>query len=154
MVHASPLLVATEAASHRCSKCCRSSWNLQAVKLMCLATLSLATCRKFDSFNGGQRLNKALTQALSTHPNVLLLDEPTNHLDKNNRKSFMRMICASCETLITVSHDVEFLRTCIDTLWHIDNGQIHVFSGNYDDYINEKNLKRTSITQKLARIDR
>ena len=108
----------------------------------------------YDASSGGQRLNKALTHALSNHPNVLLLDEPTNHLDKNNRKSFMRMISAYDETLITVSHDVEFLRTCIDTLWHIDNGQIHIFSGNYDDYINEKNLKRTSITQELARIDR
>ena len=108
----------------------------------------------FDSLSGGQRLNKALTQALSLHPNVLLLDEPTNHLDKLNRKSFMRMISGYDETLITVSHDVEFLRNCITTLWHIDNEQIHIFSGNYDDYINENNLKRSSITEELHRIDR
>ncbi len=108
----------------------------------------------FDAFSGGQRLNKALTQALSLEPNVLLLDEPTNHLDKNNRKSFMRMISAYDETLITVSHDVEFLRNCINTIWHIDNGKILVFSGNYDDYINENNLKRASINQELARIDK
>lgn len=108
----------------------------------------------FDSFSGGQRLNKALTQALSIEPNVLLLDEPTNHLDKNNRKSFMRMISAYDETLITVSHDLEFLRTCINTIWHIDNEKILVFSGNYDDYINENNLKRASITQELSRIDK
>ena len=108
----------------------------------------------FDAFSGGQRLNKALTQALSMQPNVLLLDEPTNHLDKNNRKSFMRMISAYDETLITVSHDVEFLRNCINTIWHIDNERVLIFSGNYDDYINENNLKRASITQELARIDK
>lgn len=108
----------------------------------------------FDSFSGGQRLNKALTQALSIHPNVLLLDEPTNHLDKNNRKSFMRMIAAYDETLIAVSHDPEFLRKCIDTIWHIDNEKIIVFSGNYDDYMNENKLKRASISQELARIDK
>ena len=108
----------------------------------------------FDSFSGGQRINKALTQALSNQPNVLLLDEPTNHLDKQNRKSFMRMIAGFEGTLITVSHDPEFLRNCIDTLWHIDNEKIQIFSGNYDDYMNENNLKRTSITQELSRIDR
>lgn len=37
----------------------------------------------FDSFSGGQRFNKALTQALALDPAVLMLDEPTNHLDHN-----------------------------------------------------------------------
>jgi len=107
-----------------------------------------------DSLSGGQRLNAAVTQALSLEPNVLLLDEPTNHLDRHNRKSLMRMLQSYPGTLIVVSHDTEFLRNCIDTLWHIDNGKIHVFSGNYDDYIRELRGRRASIEQELARLDR
>jgi ATPase subunit of ABC transporter with duplicated ATPase domains len=57
-------------------------------------------------------------------------------------------------TLIVVSHDTELLRHCIDTLWHIDNGKIHVFSGNYDDYIRENRLKRASIEGELELLSR
>ncbi len=108
----------------------------------------------FESLSGGQRLNEALTQALCVNPNVLLLDEPTNHLDSHNKKSLMRMLRLYTGTLIVVTHDVEFLNTCVDTLWHIDNGKIHVFKGNYDNYLREINIKRASIEQELSRLDR
>ncbi|MCX5922138.1 MAG: ATP-binding cassette domain-containing protein [Candidatus Dependentiae bacterium] len=108
----------------------------------------------FDSLSGGQRFNQALTGVLSEDPNVLLLDEPTNHLDQHNRKSLMRMLRAYQGTLIVVTHDVELLRTCIDTLWHIDNGRVQVFSGNYDDYIREIKAKRISIEQEISRLNR
>ncbi len=92
------------------------------------------TIENFDSFSGGQRFNKSLTKALSNNPNVLLLDEPTNHLDSNNRKSLIRKLNSYCGTLIIVSHDVELLTSTIDILWHIDQSQIYLFKGNYDDY--------------------
>ncbi|ETZ07374.1 nucleotide-binding protein ExpZ [Holospora obtusa F1] len=109
---------------------------------------------EFDSLSGGQRLNAAVTQALSLEPNVLLLDEPTNHLDRHNRKSLMRMLQSYPGTLIVVSHDTELLRHCIDTLWHIDDGQIRVFSGNYDDYIREIRKARSALEQEITRLDR
>lgn len=109
---------------------------------------------EFDHLSGGQRLNKAITQALSLQPNVLLLDEPTNHLDLSNRKSFLRMLKGYTGTLIIVSHDTELLRSQIDTLWHIDSGKIHIFTGNYDDYLNEVRGHRTAIEQELSQLTR
>ncbi len=109
---------------------------------------------EFELVSGGQRLNKALTKVLSMDPNVLLLDEPTNHLDSHNRNSLMRMLRQYAGTLIMVSHDVEFLNACVDTLWHIDNGKVHVFSGNYNDYMREIKIQHTSIEQELSRLDR
>ena len=109
---------------------------------------------EFDSLSGGQRLNAVMTKALSLKPNVLLLDEPTNHLDRHNRKSLIRMLQSYSGTLVVVSHDTELLRSCIDTLWHIDNGQIRVFSGNYDDYIREIRKARSSLEQEIERLDR
>jgi len=108
----------------------------------------------FDSLSGGQRLQKSLTKALALEPNVLLLDEPTNHLDQNSRKSLMRMLQGYTGTLIIVSHDAELLRHCINTLWHINKGEVHLFSGNYDDYLDELDLQRTSIEQELSRVSR
>ncbi len=104
--------------------------------------------------SSGQRLNKAVTEALSLDPNVLLLDESTNHLDTRNRKSLMRMLQNYPSTLIMLSHDKELLRQCTDTLWHIDNGKIHIFSGNYDDYMREIKLKRSSIESELDFLSR
>lgn len=104
--------------------------------------------------SGGQRLNKTMTEALSLDPNVLLLDEPTNHLDHRNRKSLMRMLQNYPGTLIVVSHDTELLRHCIDTLWHIDNGKVHIFYGNYDNYMREIKLKRASIESELELLNR
>jgi ATPase subunit of ABC transporter with duplicated ATPase domains len=109
---------------------------------------------EFDHLSGGQRLNKAITQALSVQPNLLLLDESTNHLDLSNRKSFLHMLKAYTGTLIVVSHDTELLRNQIDTIWHIDNGKINIFSGNYDDYMNEMRGHRTAVEKELSQLSR
>lgn len=107
-----------------------------------------------QDLSGGQRFNKALTDALSLAPDILLLDEPTNHLDLRSRKNLMRMLQNYHGTLIMVSHDTELLRHCMDTLWHIDNGQIRLFTGTYDDYMHEIKLKRAYIEGELELLNR
>lgn len=103
----------------------------------------------FSSLSGSERFNKALSQALSENPLLLLLDEPTNHLDLHNRKSLMRMLEGYFCTLMVVTHDRELLRRCVDILWHIDNGKVTIFRGNYDDYMGEMRTKRQSIVRQL-----
>lgn len=108
----------------------------------------------FHDLSGGQRLNKRLSEALARFPDLLLLDEPTNHLDKDNRKSLMQMLKRYKGTLIVVSHDRELLCNCIQTLWHIDNRKIHLFSGSYDDYLREIREKRSSLEKEFALLKR
>jgi ATPase subunit of ABC transporter with duplicated ATPase domains len=108
----------------------------------------------FNSLSGGERFNEALTAALKANPNVLLLDEPTNHLDRTNRKNLMRLLQDFSGTLIIVSHDPELLRNCVDSLWHIENEKIQIFSGYYDDYIQELKTKSAGIEQELSRLER
>jgi len=107
-----------------------------------------------EGLSGGQQLEKAITAALALDPDVLLLDEPTNHLDEHNRKSLMRMLTNYPGTLLIVTHDTQLLQQCIDTLWHIDNGQVHIFSGNYVDYRQEISRRRASIEQKLTGLNK
>ncbi len=109
---------------------------------------------EYETLSGGERFNKALSSALGERPDVLLLDEPTNHLDRSKRKSLMRMLRGYQGTLIVVSHDVELLRHNVDTLWHIDNGAITVFTGDYDDYLREMNHKRSAIEHEIADLQR
>ncbi len=104
--------------------------------------------------SGAQRFNAMLSQALSNNPQVLCLDEPTNHLDRSNRKSLMRMLQSYAGTLIVVTHDVEFLRNCIDELWHIESGKIHIFNGAYDDYMYYRQKERNSIAFELIQLEK
>lgn len=108
----------------------------------------------FNTLSRGQRFHKALTQAFSLNPDVLLLDEPTNHLDMKNRESLMRILQSYPGTLIIVSHDVGVLRRSVSMLWHIQGRKIHVFSGHYEDYRREIDIKRTSLEQELSQLDR
>ncbi|MDR2371589.1 MAG: ATP-binding cassette domain-containing protein [Puniceicoccales bacterium] len=103
----------------------------------------------FDRLSGGERFNRALSQALSTHPDALLLDEPTNHLDAANRKSLLRMLEDFSGTLMIATHDREILRKIVDKIWHIDGVKIHVFFGKYDDYMAEIQNKREAIVRQV-----
>ncbi|MDR0406847.1 MAG: ATP-binding cassette domain-containing protein [Holosporales bacterium] len=103
----------------------------------------------FDTSSGGERFNKSLSQVLAQHPSMLLLDEPTNHLDSQNRKNLLRILEAYAGTLIIVTHDKEILRTCVDTLWHINEGKISIFHGNYNTYMDEMRKRQASITHQI-----
>lgn len=89
---------------------------------------------EYENLSGGEKFNRALSAAFSNHPDILLLDEPTNHLDLKNRRSLIKMLNLYKDTLMVVSHDTELLRNSIDILWHIDNGKVNIFNGEYDDY--------------------
>lgn len=103
--------------------------------------------------SGGQRFNSALTDALILNPDLLLLDEPTNHLDSHNRLSLMRLLQKFSGALIVASHDTELLNNCIDTLWHIDKGKVHIFNGKYADYIYEMRAYKIAIEKELDQLN-
>lgn len=103
----------------------------------------------FDNVSGGERFNKALSKALSIQPNILLLDEPTNHLDKYQRKSFLKMLQHFPGTVIFASHDVELLKSNVKILWHIHNEKIHIFSGDYENYMESLTQNKLSIEKEI-----
>ena len=99
--------------------------------------------------SGGERFNESFTEAISLNPDLLILDEPTNHLDQKTRYSLIRMLNNYQGSLIFASHDTNLINQCATKLWHIDNGKIFVFSGNYDDYIRECTIQIQSCERKL-----
>ncbi len=104
--------------------------------------------------SGGERFNQALRNALDCYPDVLLLDEPTNHLDRTHRQSLLKLLQEFDGALIIVSHDVELLRHNIDIFWHIDQERIHIFQGNYDDYVRECERQRQSLTHQKNQLNK
>jgi ATPase subunit of ABC transporter with duplicated ATPase domains len=111
------------------------------------------TIEDFDALSGGERFNRALSLALRTHPPILLLDEPTNHLDAANRKSLLRMLENYGGTLIIATHDGEILRKIANKIWHIDGGKIHIFHGQYDDYMAKIRIQREAIIRQMETLN-
>lgn len=107
---------------------------------------------EFAEMSGGERLHRALNQALSLQPNILLLDEPTNHLDERNRRHVLRWLEHFQGTLLIVSHDVELLRQTVDTFWRMDQDRIEIFTGDFDDCQQAICRQRASLEKSLQKL--
>lgn len=83
----------------------------------------------------GWKLRVLLAQALFSDPDVLLLDEPTNNLDINTIRWLEEYLDASKATMVIISHDRHFLNSVCTHMADLDYGKLHVFPGNYDEYM-------------------
>ncbi|MDV6345580.1 ABC-F family ATP-binding cassette domain-containing protein [Nitrosomonas sp. Is37] len=90
--------------------------------------------RAVNQFSGGWRMRLNLARALMHRADLLLLDEPTNHLDLEAILWLEQYLTRYPGSLIVVSHDREFLNTCVNRIAHIHNRIIDSYGGNYDDF--------------------
>ncbi len=67
--------------------------------------------------------------------NLLILDEPTNHLDIQSRETLLAALQNFSGTVVLVSHDRHFLRSLINRIFEIDHGQVRIYDGNYEYYL-------------------
>ena len=93
----------------------------------------------------GWKLRVLLAQALFSDPDVLLLDEPTNNLDINAIRWLEEFLDTSKATMVIISHDRHFLNSVCSHMADLDYGKLHVFPGNYDEYM-------TAATQARERV--
>ena len=83
----------------------------------------------------GWKLRVLLAQALFSDPDILLLDEPTNNLDINAIRWLEEFLETSKSTMVIISHDRHFLNSVCSHMADLDYGKLHVFPGNYDEYM-------------------
>ena len=83
----------------------------------------------------GWKLRVLLAQALFSDPDILLLDEPTNNLDINTIRWLEDFLNESKSTMVIISHDRHFLNSVCTHMADLDYGKLHVFPGNYDEYM-------------------
>ncbi|HKF47634.1 MAG TPA: ABC-F family ATP-binding cassette domain-containing protein [Terracidiphilus sp.] len=88
--------------------------------------------------SGGERNRYALARILVSPSNFLLLDEPTNHLDMRAKDVLLEAIAAFNGTVIFVSHDRYFIDRLATRVLEIEDGTIHTYEGNYEDYLGKK----------------
>lgn len=95
----------------------------------------------FEALSGGEKTKVMLAQVLLTQPDILLLDEPTNHLDLAAIEWLEDYLQYFKGTVIVVSHDRAFLNRVVDKVFEIEDGDIWVSKGNYDQYVQNKEAK-------------
>ena len=94
-----------------------------------LNLLSLTDYRKISPFllSGGERKRVALASVLAWDPQTLILDEPTigqDHEQKEKLRQFILQLQTQKKTVVTVTHDVEFVAECNPRVVLMKEGKI------------------------------
>ena len=102
-----------------------------------------------DSKSGGEQQMFALMRAFDSNADILLLDEPTNNLDTDAKQLFFNRMMMYPNGIVIVSHDRELLQK-MDKIVELSNGQIKIYGGNYDIYIEQKKIESDSAYSKYV----
>jgi len=97
-----------------------------------------------EKLSGGQQNRLGLACLLLAAPDVLLLDEPTNHLDVNAVEWLEEFLQEYESAYVIVSHDRYFLDRCCRRIIELENGRASNYTGNYSDYLVEREERRES----------
>jgi ATP-binding cassette subfamily F protein 3 len=95
--------------------------------------------KRIGVLSGGERNRYALARMLMMPGNFLLLDEPTNHLDMRAKDVLLTALQEFNGTVVFVSHDRYFIDKLATRVIEVADGLVHVFPGNYEDYLWRKN---------------
>jgi ATP-binding cassette subfamily F protein uup len=134
-----------------------NAWDFDAKVKQILGKLRI---HHFDqlvsTLSGGQRKRVALAQTLINigfeHKHVLLImDEPTNHLDVEMIEWLEHYLNQEKVTLLLVSHDRYFLDAVCEEIWELDESELFVYKGDYENYIEKKAAR---IENQAASIDK
>ena len=90
----------------------------------------------------GWKLRVLLAQVLFADPDIMLLDEPTNNLDINSIRWLESVLNARKSTMIIISHDRHFLNSVCTHMADLDYGELRIYPGDYDDYMEASTLAR------------
>jgi ATP-binding cassette subfamily F protein 3 len=91
--------------------------------------------KQIGVLSGGERNRYALARMLMVPSNFMLLDEPTNHLDMRAKDVLLTALQEYNGTVVFVSHDRYFIDKLATRVVEVENGRIHVYPGNYEDYM-------------------
>ncbi|MDO5096028.1 MAG: ABC-F family ATP-binding cassette domain-containing protein [Peptostreptococcaceae bacterium] len=95
-----------------------------------------------NELSGGQRTKVLLTKLLLKNPTILLLDEPTNYLDFEHIEWLKRYLNNYENAFILISHDVPFINAVTNIIYHVEDGSLTRYVGNYDEFQRLYELKK------------
>lgn len=109
-----------------------------------LGLLDVGLDNDVTELSGGQRTKVLLSKLLLETPDILLLDEPTNYLDEEHIEWLKRYLQGYENAFILISHDIPFLNSVINLIYHMENRKLTRYVGDYDNFqrVHEANQKQ------------
>ncbi|TCT16282.1 ATPase subunit of ABC transporter with duplicated ATPase domains [Natranaerovirga pectinivora] len=95
--------------------------------------------------SGGQRTKVLLGKLLLEKPDILLLDEPTNYLDEQHIEWLKRYLQNYENAFVLISHDIPFLNSVINLIYHMENQELNRYVGDYDEYMKVYEVKKQQL---------
>ncbi|MCP5380734.1 MAG: ABC-F family ATP-binding cassette domain-containing protein [Kordiimonadaceae bacterium] len=103
---------------------------------------------KISTMSGGEKARLLFALMSFNAPQMIILDEPTNHLDMDSRQSLIHAINDYEGAVIIISHDSYLVEACADRIMVVENGGVHDFDGDINDYKNLVIGKKTGVDKK------
>lgn len=101
--------------------------------------------RDVTDLSGGQRTKVLLGKLLLEKPDILLLDEPTNYLDAEHIEWLKRYLTEYENAFILISHDIPFLNSVVNLIYHMENQELNRYVGNYDKFLEVYEVKKAQL---------
>ncbi len=107
--------------------------------------LPLGLDKDVTDLSGGQRTKVLLAKLLLSKPEILLLDEPTNYLDANHIEWLKRYLRDYENAFILISHDIPFLNSVINIIYHMENCKLTRYVGDYDKFLEVYEVRKNQL---------
>ena len=132
------------------------AWSGEARASSILAGLGFTQeeqSRPCSDFSGGWRMRVALAGILFSEPDILLLDEPTNYLDLEGSLWLEQYLTNYPHTVIIISHDRELLNRSVDSILHLNNKTLRLYTGTYDMFSQQVLAQRAILVSQAKKQD-
>jgi ATP-binding cassette subfamily F protein 3 len=116
--------------------------NNARVILTGLGIAPLDHARPVEDFSSGWKMRIALAKVLILLPDLILMDEPTNYLDMETIVWLEAWLINFKGAILMTTHDRDFMNRVVRKIVEVAEGEVTVFSGNYDFYEQEKSIRR------------
>lgn len=122
----------------------------RAGELLALVGLTQRRDHKPGELSGGEQQRVAIARALALQPEVLCFDEPTSALDPELTGEVLKVIRGlkgRDNTMVVVTHEMEFARSVADVVIYMADGVIEEFGTPEEVFGNPRSEKTRNFLQ-------
>lgn len=127
-----------------------NAWHFDSKVKQILGKLNIHHLdQRMGSLSGGQLKRVALAKVLidigfEHRHTLLIMDEPTNHLDIHMIEWLENYLDQEKVTLLLVTHDRYFLDSVCNEVMELDQQQLFIYKGDYENYLEKKATREDS----------
>lgn len=97
--------------------------------------------RTFEELSGGEKQYIRLAITLFGQDDLIILDEPLSFFDKKKTSWLTEFIKKSNKSFLVISHNVDFVRSFANKIFHINNYSVTTYECDFNSYLKEKKAK-------------